>query len=468
MTCIVGKLLALSSCANILPPTGGPRDSLPPKLVMSLPKDSAIHVTSKNITLTFDEYIVLDNPLQNVIISPAPSFQGTPAITGKLKTVNIKLKDSLEPNTTYSINFGNGIKDVNEGNIAKGLIYVFSTGATIDYNTYRGKVINAETGKTDDSTLVVVLHRNLADSAISKLGPRYYARLNGKGEFIFHNLPQGNFNVFVVADAYSKKYIDSTKTFAFRNSPVIINAATPVDTLYAFKAFKTPEKSSTGTRPLSSQQPGKTLPVNKEDKRLKYMPSLENGTQDLLSDMTITFNRRLKNLDSAKIVLYDTNYNKLSGLSVSLDTGKTKVILQYPWKENFPLRLLIAKDAVSDSAGITLLKADTIRFYTKKETDYGSVRIGFSNLDLSRNPVLQVVQNNILLESIPLTQREFRRKRFRPGAYELRILYDANKNGVWDTGKFLGGNKRQPEIVYLIPKQLAIRGNWDNEVTITL
>ncbi len=436
---------------------------------MSVPRDSATHVTSKNITLTFDEYVVLESPLQNVIISPAPSPQGTPVFDSKLRTVTIKLKDSLEPNTTYSINFGKAVKDVNEGNIAKGLIYVFSTGATVDYNTYSGKVINAETGKTDDSTLLVVLHRNLADSAISKLSPRYYARLNGKGEFVFHNLPQGNFNVFVVADVYSKKYIDSSKMFAFRNSPVTISATTPTDTLYAFKAFKAPEKSATaGASPSTPRPAARSLPVNKEDKRLKFITTLENGAQDLLSDMMITFNRGLKNFDSSKIVLYDTNYNKLSGYHIFRDTGKTSLIVQYPWKENFPLRLLIAKDAVADSAGITLLKADTIKLYTKKETDYGSVRIGFSNLDLSRNPVLQIVQNNILLESIPLTQREFRRKRFHPGAYELRILYDANKNGVWDTGKFLGGNKRQPEIVYLIPKQLAIRSNWDNEVTITL
>ncbi len=231
--------------------------------------------------------------------------------------------------------------------------------------------------------------------------------------------------------------------------------------MYAFKAFERPIVANT-TAPTI-----RISPTNKDDKRLKYGVGFDNGQQDLLSNLTITFNRKLFNIDSSKIILYDTSYNKLSGYSISLDTSKTKLVVQYPWKENVPLRLLIAKDAVADSAGITLLKADTLRFYTKKESDYGSIRIRFTNLDLSKNPVLQIVQNNVLVESVPLTQSEFLRKRFRPGSYELRILYDTNKNGVWDTGKFFG-TKRQPEIVYFIPKQVAIRSNWDNEVTVPL
>ena len=129
--------------------------------------------------------------------------------------------------------------------------------------------------------------------------------------------------------------------------------------------------------------------------------------------------------------------------------------------------MLIAKDAIADSIGTLLTKADTIKFITKKEADYGSVRIRFPNIDLSKNPVLQIVQNDKILESVTLLKNDFQRKLFPPGAYELRILYDTNKNGVWDTGNFFG-TKRQPEVVFLIPKQLAIKSNWDNEVTINL
>jgi hypothetical protein len=458
-------MMTISSCANMIPPGGGPRDSLAPVLVMASVKDSAVNVSrsTKIITLAFDEYVTIDNYTQNLIISPAISSQDFPMVDYKLKNVIIKLKDTLESNTTYSFNFGNAIKDVNEGNIAQNFIYSFSTGKTIDYNTYSGKVIVAETGKPHtDSTLLVVLHKNLDDSAVKKLSPRYIARMNAKGEFIFHNLPQGKFAVYVLASSFDKKYNDSTSMFAFRNSPVTISANTASDTLYAFEAFKRIVKPAT-----ASAASVKISATNKEDKRLKYAVNFDNAQQDLLGNLVISFNHKLTSFDSTKFVLYDTSYGPITGYSVSLDSSKTKMTLQYPWKEGTPFRLLIAKDAVADSAGTTLVKADTLRFFTKKESDYGSIYIRFTNLDLTKNPVLQILQNNALLESIPLTEASFQRKRFRPGGYDLRILFDANKNGVWDTGIF-GKTKRQPEIVFAVPKPIAIRANWDNEVTVGL
>lgn len=453
------RVVSLSSCANIIPPGGGPRDSLPPRLVMALPKDSAINVTAKNITLTFDEYITLLNPQENLIISP--TLKSFPQMDYKLRNVTIKLKDSLEPNTTYSFDFGESVRDVNESNIAKNLIYVFSTGNKIEEQTYSGKVILAETGKTD-STLLVVLHKNMSDTAILKDRPRYYTRINGKGEFMFRHLPTGDFSVFVIEgqNNFTKTYSDSTRLFAFKKSRVVINENTIPDTLFAFQEYKPKEK------PGAAASPTKSSPINKEDKRLKYTLSLESGQQDLLSDLTLTFNRKLSVFDSSGFNVYDTGYHKLSGYTVSLDTGKTTLTLKNKWKENTGLLVLIDKSAVADSAGTGLTKKDTIGFFTKRAADYGSIRIRFTNLDLSKNPVLQIVQSDKIVESVTLTNHEFVRKMYRPGIYDLRVLFDANKNGSWDTGHF--GTKQQPEIVQRLPQPINIRGNWDNEVTVTL
>ncbi len=95
----------------------------------------------KKIVLVFNEYVQLDNIQQNLIVSPNP--KNVPFIDSKLKTVTIRLKDSLEPNTTYSINFGNALKDVNEGNASKRFTYIFSTGSHIDGNIISGKVLLA-------------------------------------------------------------------------------------------------------------------------------------------------------------------------------------------------------------------------------------------------------------------------------------------------------------------------------------
>jgi hypothetical protein len=182
--------------------------------------------------LSFDEYITLQNTNENLVISPNP--KNIPLVDSKLHNITIKMRDSLEKNTTYSFNFGKAIKDVNEGNVAKELTYVFSTGNKIDSNQYNGYVFLAETGKTD-STLIVVLHNNMHDSSIQKNRPRYYAKVNGKGAFSFKYLPEGKFAVYVVPNDFSKKYDDSTKIFAFLKEPILINGYSRNDTLFAYQ-----------------------------------------------------------------------------------------------------------------------------------------------------------------------------------------------------------------------------------------
>jgi hypothetical protein len=240
---------------------------------------------------------------------------------------------------------------------------------------------------------------------------------------------------------------------------LVISNNTPYDTLYAYEAFKRIEKSSKPT-----ETAGKNA---KEDKRLKYAADFEGGQQDLLRNLNLSFNKKLLSIDSSKIAFCDSNYKPLKGYRIELDTSKTKISFIYPWKESSSFRIVIQKDAVADTSGITLPKTDTIRFITKKEADYGSIKLRFTNLNLSKHPVLQVVESDNIVESIPLTSYELNRKLFKPGNYDLRILYDTNQNGIWDPGSF-GKIKKQPEIVKLISKVFTVRGNWDNEVTIGL
>lgn len=452
--CII--CINMSSCANIIPPSGGARDSLPPKLLSALPKDSAVNISPKLISLNFNEYITLQNVNENLIVSP--TIKNNPIVDYKLRTVTIKLKDSLDPNTTYSLQFGEAIRDVNEGNILRNFAYVFSTGKTIDDFSYKGKVFLAEKGKID-TTLIVILHNNLNDSAIVKERPRYYTRINGKGEFSFSNLSAGTFRVYVLPNDFTRKYDDSTKMFAFKSENLVISNNTSYDTLYAFEAFKRVEKI-TRTAETTSKNP-------KEDKRLKYGADFEGGQQDLLSNLNLSFNRKLLSIDSSKIAFCDSNYQPIKGYRIVLDTSKTKISFIYPWKELSSFRIVLPKDAITDTGGITLPKTDTIRFITKKEADYGSINLRFVNLNLAKHPVLQVVQSDNIIESIPLKSYELIRKLYKPGTYDLRILYDTNQNGIWDTGSF-GKFNKQPEIVRLISKVFTVRGNWDNEVTITL
>ena len=455
---IAAKLLLLTSCAGIVPPTGGPKDTLPPRLVKALPADSATNVTSQKIVLTFDEFVDLKDAQQNVLISPIPTK--IPNIESNLRYVTVKLRDSLEKNTTYSINFGNSIKDINEGNIFKDFTYVFSTGPTIAHGQFAGKVILAETGKTD-STLLVILHRNLNDTAIYKSNPRYLTKVNGRGEFSFNFIEPGKYNAFVLPNEYSKKYDDSTEIFGFLDSTITISEATPNAVFYAYQEEKKKEKPAKAATPTNNNK------NKKEDKSLKFANNLDGGhSQGLINKLQLTFSKRLKTFDSSKIVLCDTFYEPLPNAKVTLDTSNTTVSISYPWKENTYFKLILSKDVAQDTSGNTLKKGDTLSFTTATESSYGSVKIKFTNLDLKKHPVLQIVSSDKIEESVPLTDIVFKRKLYKPGDYIVRILFDNNQNGIWDAGNYK--KHLQPEIVLERNWKLNIKANWDNETEIKL
>ena len=129
-------------------------------------------------------------------------------------------------------------------------------------------------------------------------------------------------------------------------------------------------------------------------------------------------------------------------------------------------RLIMEPAAVADSLGNSLSRTDTIRFSTKRESEYGNLVLRFSNLDLGKMPVLQFVQGDEIKESYPLTATTWSKKLFKPGEYEVRILFDRNNNGKWDPGNY--AKKLQPEKVMALPQRLSIRANWDNERDIAL
>ncbi|HWB24916.1 MAG TPA: Ig-like domain-containing domain [Chitinophagaceae bacterium] len=454
-------IFGAGGCANIIPPSGGPRDTLPPVLVAALPKDSALNFNAKKITLTFNEYVQLDNNMNNnLIVSPYPV--NIPTVENKLKTVTVYLRDSLKPNTTYSINFGRGVKDVNEGNVAKNLTYVFSTGNHIDNGTLSGNVTLAENGKKD-SALIVLLHNNLSDTSIRKNNPVYLTRLDSAGNFRFRYIAPGRYNVFVLPDEYSKKYDDSTKMFAFLNSPVDISSNAQSVTMYAYREFEPKEKKPAAS---TGQTGSKKKNAPKEEPRLLMSTSINEGPQDLLQPFVFKFPVKIGTFDSSKIVLCDTNFIRLKGYTFSADTSFTNFSLHYNWAENEQYKIIVQKDAFKDTAGTMLEKNDTLTFKTRRESEYGSIRLHFNNLDLSKNPVLLLVQGEKIVTSVPLTTNEWYQRLYRPGDYEIRILNDDNKNGVWDPGNY--DKKLQPEIIIAIPRKLTIKANLDSEVDVNL
>ena len=469
---VLGLGIVLSTqpgCARIVPPSGGPRDSLPPVLVKATPPDSMLHMplTGIKITAEFNEYIQLDNVFQNLLVNPTMKTAPIVTLNPNNKGITIKIKDTLKPNTTYTLDFGKAVKDVNEGNVLRNFTYFFSTGSYLDSGELRGRVRLAKNNKVD-STLIVILHEHEDDSAVAKETPKYTARLDSSGKFHFSHIATGVYSIFALKDVGDKKYHDKSELFAFYDHRVTVtDHAQPSDSLLLYAYAEEAPKPKAGTNANKANK----KPTKKEEKehRLHVSVTLTGGKQDLLTPLYISYDVPLRKWDSTQLQLTDTLYHPLPYTFINKDTSHKKFGIDYHWHEDSTLLLIIGKTFATDTFGVTTLKSDTLRFRTKFESEYGSLTLRLHNFDLSRHPVLQFIQNDKIVDSIKVTHNPTSWDLYRPGDYELRVLYDTNQNGTWDPGSYFGVHK-QPEIVVSpkVPK-IKVRGNgWENEYDVTL
>ena len=448
------SLLAGTGCANIIPPQGGPRDSLPPRLVSANPPDSTTNFRGNRIVLTFDEFVDLQNVSQNLLFTP--TFATNPVIDARLRTLTIRLRDTLEPNTTYTFNFGNAIKDINEGNVLPGFAYTFSTGPAFDTLSLRGNVVLAENGRVD-TTMIVILHRNLVDSAVVKDRPRYITKLDANGNFTFRNLPAGTFAVYALGDAVGRRYTSRTTLFAFADTPIVTKAGLAPLTLYAYRE----QPATTTSARLNIAN------INSADRRLRYTTNLANSQQDLQKNLEMTFDIPLRLYDSNRLKLYrDSTYIPVVH-NTFLDSTRKILSLRTAWQEGRPYHLIMNRDFAEDTLGRRLLKTDTLSFTARPQSSYGSMNIRLRNVEPARNPVLQLVQNGNIVYSAPVRNDRVAVSLMNTGEYEMQILYDRNGNGKWDPGQFFG-TKRQPELVRPLERRVTIKGGQAADIEVSL
>jgi hypothetical protein len=228
-------ILLVYSCANIGSPVGGPKDLKPPVVVETDPADSCINFTAqKKITITFNEFIVLKNILQELIISPPLKEGVTTYIKNKSLVIEFP-KGVVFDTTTYTLSFGNSIVDNNEGNILTNYEFVFSLKNYIDSLNVSGKVVNSVDLKTDKERMFVMLYSNLADSAPIKEKPKYISRTDDQGNFSIHNLEPGAYRIFALKDANSNLLYDlPEEQIAFSDSVIELKAEKlGIDTILA-------------------------------------------------------------------------------------------------------------------------------------------------------------------------------------------------------------------------------------------
>lgn len=230
---VIFIIMLIYSCANIASPTGGPYDDDPPRVVSSNPAPNQTNFTGKRIEIVFDELIQIENPMENVIITPPQ--RNLPVIKAINRKAIVELKDTLKENTTYTIDFTNSIADNNEKNVLENFSFAFSTGDVIDSLEVSGILLNAR-DLEPMSGITIGLHVNLEDSAFRTEPFLRTSRTNERGRFTIRNIAPGTYRLYALNDLNRDYMFDQPgEDIAFLDSLVvpIAELATRQDTIWA-------------------------------------------------------------------------------------------------------------------------------------------------------------------------------------------------------------------------------------------
>jgi uncharacterized protein (DUF2141 family) len=263
----------LSSCAQQGSITGGAKDEKPPEVVSSEPANFTTHFKSDHIEISFNEYFDLKDIAKQLVVSPPMSKKPDFKVRGKKLEINFK--DSLQPNRTYAINFGDALVDLNEGNPIKNFQFVFSTGSTIDSLQAGGRVIQAFDNKPAEDILVM-LYKDNADSLPLKTTPLYLSRTNKEGKFTLKNLAGGSYKIFALKDGNNNLMFDQpAEAVAFQDSlisPSVV-AATEKDSANPVKDSINPVKDSLKLVKKDTANPAKLSSDSLPPKpKFRYLP----------------------------------------------------------------------------------------------------------------------------------------------------------------------------------------------------
>jgi len=386
---IIGLLIlsVIQGCAKIGNPSGGPQDVLPPEYLSGSPENRSLNFSEDQININFNEYITLKDQNREVIVSPP--MDEKPVIRVREKSIRISLNEDLLPQTTYTVNFGKSISDLNEGNMLPDFEFVFSTGDVIDSLSVTGKVVDAFTREpVKETSMLVMLYENLSDSAPLLEIPRYYTKANQFGLFAINNIRQDTFRIVAVNDGNNNlKYDPGLENIAFTDSFIVINPGNVKSQTFIKDTIKiiTPvqvtvrgNRRDTATVADTVIAPGKKLNAVS----VSLYSFLEEGsrvmvtsrTREIPEQFTFTFNRPL--IDTLEVV--PLNFSPDSGWILPEPSRNNDTITYWITDTLISkidtLRLAITY-LTSDSSGLLISKSDTVRL-RKPSATTGTARGG--------------------------------------------------------------------------------------------
>jgi len=501
-------VILMIACASPKPLTGGPKDTLPPRILdyESTPnKQTNFH--EKEITITFDEWIELKNVDQQLVISPL--MPKKPEIKQKGKGIVITLPDSLKDNTTYTLNFGNAIQDLNEGNPLENFSFIFSTGAFLDSIQLGGKVTDAATLKPGID-LWVMLYPTGNDSAVYSEKPLYLAKTNKEGMWSISNVRTDSFRVVALKDDnLNLLYDPDNELFGWldeiQSSPIsstlpeitvslkskrplvqeviqvapgYITAIVPgplpkiipefqpplVNPMYAWVGdslfiWSSPDITYSGKAIL-----GKDTTRIREPLFLKNKPLLISflaGRVYPYDDVRMQANVPILHIDSSLIQL---SKDTITGIPFQPFSSQRIIHIKSGWVPASRYTVKLLPGAITD---VWERKSDSIQFsFVVNALDqYSNLEMKLSGLDSTTHYVVFVMTGNVINRKYFIHQQsvaEFTSRGMEPGKYTIELVEDRNNNGAWDPGDY--DLKRQPERKMIFTPE-NLRAGWDVEYT---
>ncbi|MFT2009686.1 Ig-like domain-containing domain [Pontibacter sp. 13R65] len=519
----------LTACATVGNPEGGPKDEVAPTLTYSNPKDGELNVRTNTITLEFDEEVQPNKLTTELLITPNTENKYT--VKTKKNQMEISFEEPFEPNSTYTLNFRNGVQDITEKNVAKGLKLTFSTGTFIDSSKVSGTVVELLSQITEKEIIVALYP--LTDSLnIRKNRPYYQTQTNANGEFTFENIKEGAYRIFAVLDKNNNNIYDNeNERIAYLPEPLNITPTTDSVRLQTIridtKKPQTPSRenyldrfvlnynegiSTFTARPEASQNDtllykigpqGKvidifegtgftggraifaatdsagnqridTVAVKFEGKRSQRIKGaqLKAGSVGGGSDkafrtgqqITLELETQVKLTGTPVRLLADTvELQAIRAEQLTLDKTATELSFTMPPSDKRINQLTVTLD----STAIVPLKGGPLQFQPiplPKADDRGTGSFKGSVKSNYTSYFIQILTKDFKFVREVKNVRNFDFKNMEPGSYIIRVLIDEDNDTKWFTGdpKF----ERLPEKVYIYPKPIEIRANWELEAIV--
>lgn len=522
-------LFVCIGCAKKGSITGGLKDTIAPTLKISFPENFSTNFKGNQIKLTFDEYIKLKGLEKQLIVSPPMKNEPLIIPSSVTKYLTIQIKDTLQPNTTYSFNFGQSITDNNEGNPLNQFKYVFSTGPYIDSLALGGRVKDALDREVESfvSVMLYEVNEKFKDSVVYTSPPRYITNtLDSLKTFRLENLKAGKYLLVAMKDRNNNnKFNPKTEKIGFHKQFITI----PNDTVYEielfkeelpFKALKPSQVSGNkiaigydGKQDFSKSKPKIILKNNnqilesivtqfpkKDSLQVWYKPikadslllnikkesyvndfsvKIKNQKKDTLSinavqtgilnmrdEFTLESSTPLVKIDKSKIFI-NSSKTKITEFTPNYDDFNQKLVLNFPKNTSEKYQIQLLPGALTD---FFEKSNDTLTYKleTRSESDYGNLIVDLQNV--KRFPIIIELTNEkgeILAYDYSEKNTKVEFNFLEPKDYILRVIYDDNKNKKWDSGNYL--EKRQAEEVIYYSKVIKdVRANWNDNETFDL